>query len=118
MKYKEGDLVRIVSCNVNPSFVGRNGVVVNTLQADVPLYKVMVSGETITDYATEDCLETLTTNSIWHPMSESPIKGESIIIECEHSFYGVVLRVGGSRLNNENINKYKRWCYVKDLLNM
>ena len=60
MKYKEGDLVRIVSCDVNPSFVGRNGVVVKTLQADIPLYKVMVSGKTITDYATEDCLEPLT----------------------------------------------------------
>lgn len=60
MKYKEGDLVRIVSCDVNPSFVGRNGVVVKILQADIPLYKVMVSGKTITDYATEDCLEPLT----------------------------------------------------------
>ena len=117
MKYKEGDSVRIVSCDVNPSFVGRKGVVVEALQADVPLYKIMVSGEIVTDYATEDCLEPLTANSIWHPMSECPIKGESIIIECEHSFYGIVLRCGGSRLKNENMTKYKRWCYVKDLLN-
>ena len=118
MKYKNGDLVRIVSCNVNPCFVGRNGVVVKALLADVPLYKVMVSGETITDYATEDCLEALAANSLWHSMSEPPIKGENIIIECEHSFYGIVLRRGGSRLKNENMTKYKRWCYVKDLLNI
>lgn len=118
MKYKEGDLVRIVSCDVNPSFVGRKGMVVKTLQADVPLYKIMVSGEIVTDYATEDCLEPLSANSIWHPMSECPTKGESIIIECEHSFYGIVLRRGGSRLKNENMAKYKRWCYVKDLLNI
>ena len=35
MKYKEGDLVRIVSCDVNPSFAGRKGVVVKTLQENL-----------------------------------------------------------------------------------
>ena len=84
MKYKKGDSVRIVSCDVNPCFVGRIGVVVEALQADVPLYKIMVSGEIVTDYATEDCLEPLSANSVWHPMSECPIKGENIIFQYLH----------------------------------
>lgn len=118
MKYKKGDLVKIVSCDVNPYFVGKKGIVVQALQAYIPLYKIMVSGNIITDYATEDCLVPIGTSTIWHSMSEQPVKGEHIVIACPHSFYGIVLRTGGSQLKNENKAKYTKWCYVEDILNL
>lgn len=50
---KTGQKVKIVSCNLHPEFVGKEGIIVDT---NGGLYKVMVGRKIIPDYATEDCL--------------------------------------------------------------
>ena len=58
MKYKVGDKVMIVSCEMNPQYVGKIGKVESVLGTDDNvLIKVSCKGKMISDYATEDCLE-------------------------------------------------------------
>lgn len=56
--FKKGDKVMIVSCEMNPQYVGKIGKVESVLGTDDnALIKVSYKGNMIPDYATEDCLE-------------------------------------------------------------
>ena len=58
MKHKAGDKVMIVSCEMNPQYVGKIGKVESVLGTDDnALIKVSYKGYMIPDYATEDCLK-------------------------------------------------------------
>lgn len=55
--YKKGDKVVIVSCEMNPQYVGKIGKVESVLGTDDnALIKVSHKGKMIPDYATADCL--------------------------------------------------------------
>lgn len=58
--YKEGDKVKIVSCDMHPQYVGKIGKVESVLgNDDNALIKVSVNEKMIPDYATTDCLKKL-----------------------------------------------------------
>ena len=58
MKYKVGDKVKIVSCEMHPQYIGKIGKVESTIGTDDnSLIKVSVKEKMIPDYATIDCLE-------------------------------------------------------------
>lgn len=58
MKFKVGDKVMIVSCEMNPQYVGKIGKVESILGTDdSALIKVSCNRKIIPDYATEDCLQ-------------------------------------------------------------
>ena len=56
--FKKGDKVMIVSCEMNPQYVGKIGKVECVLCTDDnALIKVSCKGKMIPYYATEDCLK-------------------------------------------------------------
>lgn len=56
--FKQGDTVKIVSCKVNPQYVGKIGKVESVLGTDDnALIRVSYKDKMIPGYATEDCLE-------------------------------------------------------------
>jgi len=56
--------------------------------------------------------------SIWHNMDEVPIKGEVIVVQTKDTFYGLSVQKGGSTYKNRNKDRYVRWAYASDLLNL
>ena len=56
--------------------------------------------------------------SIWHNMDEVPIKGEVIVVQTKDTFYGVSVQKGGTTYKNRNKDRYIRWAYASDLLNL
>ena len=55
---------------------------------------------------------------IWHDMSEEAENGRNIIIIDPKDFYGAVLRKGGSQLRNHNKERYVKWAYIDDIINV
>lgn len=51
-----GQKVKIVSCDLHPKFVGKEGVIVNKLGH---LYRVKCGNKIIPHFATDDCLEAM-----------------------------------------------------------
>lgn len=56
--------------------------------------------------------------SIWHNMDEVPIKGEVIVVQTKDTFYGLSVQKGGTTYKNKNKDKYVKWAYASDLLNL
>lgn len=56
--------------------------------------------------------------SIWHDMSEEVENGKNIIIIDPKGFYSAVLRKGGSQLRNHNKERYVKWAYIDDIINV
>ena len=56
--------------------------------------------------------------SVWHNMDEVPIKGEVIVVQTKDTFYGLSVQKGGSTYKNKNKDRYIRWAYASDLLNL
>lgn len=51
-----GQKVKIVSCDLHPKYIGKEGVIVNKLGT---LYRVKCGSKIIPNFATEDCLEVM-----------------------------------------------------------
>lgn len=56
--------------------------------------------------------------NIWHNMEELPIKGEVIVVQTKDTFYGLSVQKGGSTYKNRNKDRYIKWAYASDLLNL
>lgn len=56
--------------------------------------------------------------NVWHDMSEEAENGRNIIIIDPKDFYGAVLRRGGSQLKNHNKERYVKWAYVDELIEL
>lgn len=58
-KFKKGDKVKIVSCEMHPQYVGKTGEIKSVVSGmdGITLYKVSCDGKTIPNYATDDCLK-------------------------------------------------------------
>ena len=56
--------------------------------------------------------------SVWHNMDEVPIKGEVIVVQTKDTFYGLSIQKGGTTYKNKNKDRYVRWAYASDLLNL
>lgn len=55
---KVGQKVKIISCDIHPEYVGKEGVIVSISRyGNVDLYKVKCGNRVIPDYAPDDCLE-------------------------------------------------------------
>ncbi len=57
-------------------------------------------------------------SNVWHDMSEDAENGRNIIIIDPKDFYGAVLRKGGSQLKNHNKERYVKWAYIDDIINI
>lgn len=57
-------------------------------------------------------------SSVWHDMSEDAENGRNTIIISPKGFYGAVLRKGGSQLRNHNKERYVKWAYIDDIINI
>lgn len=57
-------------------------------------------------------------SSVWHDMSEDAENGRNTIIISPKGFYGAVLRKGGSQLRNRNKERYVKWAYIDDIINI
>lgn len=55
---------------------------------------------------------------IWHNMDEVPIKGEVIVVQTKDTFYGLSVQKGGTTYKNKNKDRYIKWAYASDLLNL
>ena len=56
--------------------------------------------------------------SVWHNMLEEVENGRNIIIIDPKDFYGAVLRRGGSQLKNHNKERYVKWAYIDELIEL
>ena len=56
--------------------------------------------------------------SVWHNMDEVPIKGEVIVVQTKDTFYGLSVQKGGTTYKNKNKDRYIKWAYASDLLNL
>lgn len=65
-----------------------------------------------------DSLQEESESSVWHDMSEDAENGRNIIIIDPKDFYGAVLRKGGSQLKNHNKERYVKWAYIDDVINL
>ena len=59
-----------------------------------------------------------TVSNVWHDMSEEAENGRNIIIIDPKDFYGAVLRKGGSQLKNHNKERYVKWAYIDELIEL
>lgn len=59
-----------------------------------------------------------TVSNVWHDMSEEAENGRNIIIIDPKDFYGAVLRRGGSQLKNHNKERYVKWAYIDELIEL
>ena len=57
-------------------------------------------------------------SNVWHDMSEDAENGRNTIIISPKGFYGAVLRKGGSQLRNHNKERYVKWAYIDDIINI
>ena len=65
-----------------------------------------------------DSLTQESVSNVWHDMSEEAENGRNIIIIDPKNFYGAVLRKGGSQLRNHNKERYAKWAYIDDIINI
>ena len=56
--------------------------------------------------------------NVWHDMSEDAENDRNTIIIDPKGFYGAVLRKGGSQLRNHNKERYVKWAYIDDIINI
>ena len=83
-----------------------------------------VKESTKTQHVNDVCKEkgdSLTQESVinvWHGMSEEAENGRNIIVIDPKDFYGAVLRKGGSQLKNHNKERYVKWAYIDDIINI
>ena len=57
-------------------------------------------------------------SKVWHDMIEEAENGRNIIIIDPKDFYGAVLRKGGTQLKNHNKERYVKWAYIDDIINV
>lgn len=57
-------------------------------------------------------------SKVWHDMIEEAENGRNIIIIDPKNFYGAVLRKGGTQLKNHNKERYVKWAYIDDIINV
>ena len=57
-------------------------------------------------------------SKVWHGMIEEAENGRNIIIIDPKDFYGAVLRKGGTQLKNHNKERYVKWAYIDDIINV
>ena len=57
-------------------------------------------------------------SKVWHDMIEEAENGRNIIIIDQKDFYGAVLRKGGTQLKNHNKERYVKWAYIDDIINV
>ena len=65
-----------------------------------------------------DSLQKESVSGVWHDMAEDAENGRNIIIIDPKDFYGAVVRKGGSQLKNHNKERYVKWAYIDDVINL